>query len=138
MVSYQIPHRSIQRSFCNWDPSECEDYLGFDPNIRNLPISILKVAKSSVGENAGRGLFASEMIPKGIGFGLNEQVQSFHLSTSSTGIVEMMYEEEYIDETDYDSLTTFFYGKNVILVVCFGWDILVANLMELLFESSSV
>jgi len=111
MVSYQTPHRTTQDDFCVWDPSECEDYVGFDPMIRNLPTSVLKVAKSSVGENAGRGLFASMMIPQGTGIGLNEQVQSFHLPPSSTDIVEMMmYEEDHINETDYDSFTTFFYG----------------------------
>lgn len=82
--------------------------MGFDPTTKNLPATVLIVAKSSVGENAGRGLFASDVIPEGCTIALGEQVQSFHLPPSGTAVMEIMSETDYKNYTDYDGFLTFF------------------------------
>ncbi len=119
MTSYQTPHRSVQNNFCRLKPSECMEHMGFDPNAKTLPSTVLTVAKSSVGEYAGRGLFASSTIPAGFIIGLDEQVESFSLNPSSSDILEILYEKDYISGTDYESLVTFVHGEDTIAVQVF-------------------
>jgi len=136
MLSYQIPQRAVQDAFCHHNPSECQlDVMGFHPTTKNLPPTILKVAKSSVGENAGRGLFAIDVIPEGYTIALGEQVQSFHLPPSATLVMEIMAETDHKNYTDYDGFLTFFYGYGYAIGHAMGWTQYVVDSGRLLFAN---
>lgn len=136
MISYQTPHRAIQNNFCRLKPTECVGHMGFEPNTKTLPSTVLNVAKSSVGEHAGRGLFASNTIPKGFIIGLDEQVGSFSFNPSSSDILDVLCEKDYLSGTDYESLVTFVYGENMIIRV-YGFRFLKAKMLSLVVASSN-
>lgn len=76
MQSFYYPDRFIADVWCKDSPDSknCERGQGFDQNRENLPLSTIEVRNSSVGENAGKGVFATADIPRGSYIGLKEQV----------------------------------------------------------------
>jgi hypothetical protein len=66
MASYQVPSRQVENVFCRRQPvpSSCanEAYI-YNPERPNIPTSLLEVKASSLGANAGRGLFTKVDIP---------------------------------------------------------------------------
>jgi hypothetical protein len=66
MLSYQRPYKPSVAVFCRQTPTPegCYDAHGFDPEALNIPMSSLNVAKSLVGENAGRGVFTMVDVPE--------------------------------------------------------------------------
>lgn len=81
MVGYQVPSRAQEMTFCREDmngnvPVDCEYILGLYKQDRiHLPMDHIQVAKSGVGERAGRGLFAAQDIPEFATIGLEKSVQ---------------------------------------------------------------
>jgi spermidine synthase len=81
MVGYQVPSRALEMVECREDmngkvPMDCDDILGFYKQDRiHLPLDHIQVAKSGVGERAGRGLFAAQDIPEFATIGLEKSVQ---------------------------------------------------------------
>lgn len=67
MASYQVPPRTVENVFCRRQPSplSCtnDEYI-LNPEHPNVPVSLLEVKASTVGENAGRGLFTKVDILK--------------------------------------------------------------------------
>ena len=81
MVGYQVPSKAQEMTQCREDmngkvPMDCDDILGFYKQDRiHLPLDHIQVAKSGVGERAGRGLFAAQDIPEFATIGLEKSVQ---------------------------------------------------------------
>lgn len=66
MQAFQYPSKQSESIFCRGNPtvSECMEGHGFDPERKNLPLlETLEVRPSSLGEHAGRGVFAKVDIP---------------------------------------------------------------------------
>jgi len=78
---------------------ECEDYLGIDTEVVSIPMTHLEARKSSIGEFAGRGLYAAQNIPQGSTFEMNESgVKSFHVLPSTWSIIRDLH--EWADDND--------------------------------------
>ena len=120
MIGYQTPSRATETMYCRKEdePWECDEFLGgIDPEDVNTPISHLEARKSTVGEHAGRGLFAARDIPMYSNFDLKGSVKAFHLWPSTLSVIEDLYEwaDDNDDEYGYveDELSgvhTFAYG----------------------------
>jgi hypothetical protein len=65
MTLLEYPSKTVERDFCRQYPESCENPHGFDPEIPNLPKEQTEVAKSGVGEQAGRGVFSKVDFPAG-------------------------------------------------------------------------
>lgn len=76
MQSFHYPGKFTETVWCRDSPEStyCKEGHGFDPDRENLPMSTLEVRESSIGENAGRGVFATVDIPRDSYIGLKEQV----------------------------------------------------------------
>jgi hypothetical protein len=76
MLTYQYPSKQIEVTFCRGHPliRECQEGHGFDPERKNLPLSSLEVDQSSLGERAGRGVFARIDIPQQSYVGLEKLI----------------------------------------------------------------
>ncbi|KAL7544311.1 hypothetical protein ACHAWF_007694 [Thalassiosira exigua] len=90
MISYQVPSKAQENAYCTQEdtPEECKENLGFDPDWVNIPLSHLEAKKSTVGEFAGRGLFAAHDISAGARFDMNLAVNSFHVLPSTWSAIE--------------------------------------------------
>ncbi|KAL7534421.1 hypothetical protein ACHAXR_005862, partial [Thalassiosira sp. AJA248-18] len=77
MISYQVPSKAQETMYCHKDlpPESCDEYLGIDPEAINAPMSHFEARKSTLGDNAGRGLFATQDIPQYSMFDMNLSVQ---------------------------------------------------------------
>ena len=94
MISYQIPSKSFESIYCRQDdePEECDDYYGFWPDINNIPISHVQVKKSGVSEQAGRGIFAVNDIPKDSMIDLGQGTKAFHMAPTTWGVFDTLYD----------------------------------------------
>ena len=110
MVSYQLPPRSMEAVFCrrNPTPEECLYGYHFDPEYPNVPASSFEVKKSSVGENAGRGVFAKVDIPENAYLSLESNVHSVIFMPSTVALIEALEQEPIGDELE--SLTYYMAG----------------------------
>jgi hypothetical protein len=64
----EFPSKASAGHFCRHfgeDDLDCQMGHGLDPTVTDIPVEYLKVQKSLVGENAGRGVFSTVDIPKG-------------------------------------------------------------------------
>jgi len=90
MVSYQTPPKVYERVYCT-DPShdeECNEYTGFDPSIVNIPLTDIQVRNSSLGEQAGRGLFALKTLPSDSPIGMEGHAQNFFVMPTTWDVIE--------------------------------------------------
>ncbi|KAG7357527.1 spermine/spermidine synthase domain containing protein [Nitzschia inconspicua] len=64
MQGYSHPNRASEVVFCRTHPDStfCPEGHGFDPERPNVPATAFDVRASTLGENAGRGVFANEEI----------------------------------------------------------------------------
>ena len=94
MISYQIPSKSFESIYCRQDdePEECDDYYGFWPDINNIPISHVQVKKSGVSEQAGRGIFAVNDIPKDSMIDLGQGTKAFHMAPTTWDVFDTLYD----------------------------------------------
>ena len=132
MRSYQIPPKLFENIYCRQGISvvsaECDDYVGFDPELVNVPVSNLEVRKSSFGENAGRGIFARNDVRNGSYIGLEESVKNLHFLPSTWSVIYGLYEwadnnEELLAvEDELSSVVTYIEGYG------FGSTLLVSHI----------
>jgi hypothetical protein len=89
MVSYQYPTKNSEVVFCRRQPMPdgCEVGHGFDLDRVNIPIDALEVKKSTLGENVGRGVFATMDIPKLSYVGLEKLVQIVYIDPSAYALI---------------------------------------------------
>lgn len=78
MQSYYYPPKPISTVYCRDSPDSrhCKEGHGFDLGRENLPMSTLEVRDSSIGENAGKGVFANVNIPRNSYVGLAEHISA--------------------------------------------------------------
>mmetsp|Transcript_21922 Transcript_21922/g.52175 ORF Transcript_21922/g.52175 Transcript_21922/m.52175 type:complete len:861 (+) Transcript_21922:178-2760(+) len=77
MQSYYYPSKTIAEVFCRDSESRhCKEGHGFDLSRENLPMSTVELQESSIGDNAGKGVFAKVDIPSNSYIGLDEYVSS--------------------------------------------------------------
>jgi hypothetical protein len=76
---------------------------GFDPELMNVPLSDLTVGKSTMGEHSGRGLFATEDVPRGRAIGIEKSWLSYFIFPSTHRIMLELYNwaEENDDEGEH-------------------------------------
>ena len=91
MLSYQIPSKDSEISFCRDNEDECDGNFNLPPDTNLIPAFQIKVGPSKISKFAGRGLFAAEDIPPHSVIALDLQVNNFHILPSTWEIVESMY-----------------------------------------------
>jgi hypothetical protein len=67
MTPIEFPSKASEVAYCKHHPDseECQEGHGFDPEILDFPVELLKAQKSSMGEGAGKGVFTTVDIPAG-------------------------------------------------------------------------
>ena len=103
MLKYQLPSKAAELVYCRSGNKDREDKCksrGFDTDF--VPLSSMTVGKSTMGEYSGRGLFATEDIPKGRAIGADTNWYSyFILPSSHDTMYELYYWAEENKEEDF-------------------------------------
>lgn len=117
MQYFYFPGKQSEVLFCKRNPTskECVRGHGFDPDRNNLPLTeSLEVRQSTLGEKAGRGVFAKIDIPKTSYIGLDRLIpiihgfsQTFDLMANWNDRVQWVHDSYWGEELDY---YTFGYG----------------------------
>ena len=92
MLKYQVPSKAAELVYCrsgNQDRKDKCKSRGFDTDF--VPLSSMTVGKSTVGEYAGRGLFATEDLPKGRTLGADTAWYNYFILPSSHDIMYELY-----------------------------------------------
>ena len=99
MIGYQLPSKSFECIFCRQDeePEDCDEYIGFWPQINNVPISEIKVQKSGVSEHAGRGIFVVNDVPAESMIDLGQGTKAFHVAPSTWDVFDTLF--DWVEET---------------------------------------
>ena len=89
MQTYHFPSKGSEATFCRHAPNvtDCKAGHGFDPTRMNLPLSALFVNQSSLGENAGRGVFARMDIPLHSYVGLDKLVPHIQMGVHTLDLI---------------------------------------------------
>lgn len=92
MMGYQLPPKAWETLYCRREdrPSECDELVGFHPELVAVPIFDVEIKKSTIGEFAGRGLFAVHDIPRGTCIGLTQDVQNIHILPTTLSLIHDM------------------------------------------------
>jgi hypothetical protein len=95
MQAYSRPSRSSEVVFCRTHPEStfCPEGHGFDPARPNIPASTFEVRSSTLGENAGRGVFATETVPAYSYLALDEAVDPVYFHPLCLRLVSKMVEQ---------------------------------------------
>lgn len=90
MKSYRYPSKGSEVAFCRSMPyvTDCAHGHGFDPYRSEIPLEALEVKASSLGEKAGRGVFAKSKIPKNSYIGLGKLISSVHINPYAFDILD--------------------------------------------------
>lgn len=95
MASYQFPSREVEDVFCRRKPvpPSCtnKDEYVCNPVRPNVPISSLEVKASTLGENAGRGLFTKVDIPNGSYIGGEVAGDTIRFFPSTREVIDELY-----------------------------------------------
>ena len=99
MMSYRYPSKNSEAVFCRREPvpDGCEDGHGFDLDRVNIPIDALEVKNTSaaLGENIGRGVFATMDIPRLAYVGLEKLVQTVYIEPSAYALIRSWDHHDY-------------------------------------------
>ena len=110
MKSYRYPSKGSEVAFCRFNPdvTDCANGHGFDSGKEAVALSSLEVGPSSLGEKAGRGVFAKVDIAKDSYIALNELIQNVYINSYSFGIIEDLNKIPWVS-SDYhgNSLETY-------------------------------
>jgi hypothetical protein len=103
-MAYQFPNRLAEETWCrnnnNNNAGKCENGHGFDPAIPDRGESSYRVARSSVA-NGGRGVFATEHIPKGGYLGNEECVNGIFVPPHTFEILDDLDHSAFSDATRF-------------------------------------
>ena len=82
MKSYRYPSKGSEVAFCRYNPNvtDCSNGHGFDPEREEVALSSLELKPSSLGENAGRGVFAKSDIAKNSYIGLGDLIPVLNIN----------------------------------------------------------
>lgn len=94
MAGYQLPPKPFETVYCRSEeePWECDTHIGIHPEWNNIPLSHLEASKSTIGEFAGRGLFAATDVPKYSMFDIDSSVKAFHILPSPWSVIQDIFE----------------------------------------------
>ena len=95
MISFQVPSKAHENTFCKVNGDKCGYDFDSPSDVSALPISSFNVRKSTVSENAGRGLFAAQDIPRHTLIAFDLQVHNFHVLPSTWEIIDRMYYKKH-------------------------------------------
>ena len=88
MSSIQKPHKSFEIEYCRKIPTPVECQIVLSQSARNnIPTSLLETRQSSLGKNAGRGVFAKTNIPKGSMIGYEKSSSLVYFEPDVMGII---------------------------------------------------
>lgn len=92
MQFFQIPSKSFESVYCKRDPTppDCETGIRYDTKASNADISSYEVRVSGAGEKAGRGIFASNDIPKGSYLSLDTSTHLVYFPATTLRLVFAM------------------------------------------------
>jgi hypothetical protein len=114
MAAYRYPSKASEVVFCRRDPvpAACNGGHGFDMERSQIPISALEVKPSSLGKNAGRGVFAKQDIPRLSYVGLERLVHTVYIEPSTYDIIYSWMEEDHWTYSGYwgEILDTYTHG----------------------------
>lgn len=114
MMQYQFASRVVEEVWCRDKSGLCSTGHGYDPDMTNVPVTSFEVRPSIIAKG-GRGVFATEFIPKGSNIGLEECVHG--MSLPGTTYLLLSEAAEAFDDTVSEYLDTFFFGY----VDGYGW-----------------
>ena len=112
MLSYLNPSKASEAVFCrrNPKPESCEKGHGFDPERENLPLSMLEIKPSSLGEKAGRGVFSKVDIPQLSYVALERLIHIVYMHPSTHEIILSMEPHRFHDYNYPESLEVYSHG----------------------------
>jgi hypothetical protein len=89
MLSYLHPSKASEVVFCRRKPElkVCAAGHGFDPERKNLPLSVLEVKTSSLGEFAGRGVFTKVDVPHMSYLGLEKLIHVVYMHPATYDVI---------------------------------------------------
>ena len=126
MRSYQYPSKASAVVFCRRSPKSfgCPQKPGYDPEMPNIPSSSLKVAKSRVADNAGRGVFTLVDIPANAYIALESLVNFVTFEDKTVEIQEGLFSNKVIEATSGDVLDAYMHGYGYFVkdAVSFGFS----------------
>lgn len=115
MMQYQFSSRVAEEVWCRDKPDICSAGHGYAPEKASVPVSSLEVRPSVIAKG-GRGLFASEFIPKGTVIGLEDCVNGMFLSGTTYRL--MNEAADMFNDTVSEFIDTLSRGY----VYGYGWD----------------
>ena len=115
MRTYRYPSKGSEVTFCRHAPNatDCTHGHGFDPERVNLPCSDLFVGQSTLGEKAGRGVFARTHIPHHSYVGLDKLVPHIKISSPTMDLISGWWKHM---PTVYE-----YYGGDDLLIYAHGY-----------------
>lgn len=123
MQTFYFPPKQIEMIYCRDNPNAryCKEGHGFDPERPNLPMSsTLEVRQSSIGKEAGRGLFAKVDIPEKSYIGLEKNIAPVIGDAHSYELI-MKLQDVASDYWGWDLYTYIHgYGEIQSYTVCFS------------------
>jgi len=114
MERYRTTHRAYQNRFCSASRTLLSDLCGFvagiDPRRRDFPPEAFEVRHSTLGEGAGRGLFARVHIPAGSLIMEREAVNSVHFTEAALAVIEKIMWIHLGDIKEVDEIVDMLYS----------------------------
>ena len=110
MASIQKPHKSFQIEYCRKEPTptDCQ-ILALLFTRPNVPTTLLETRQSSLGKNAGRGVFTKTNITKGSLIAFEKLPLDVHLAPSVMDIVNQHF-EALAEESGSYAVYAYMYG----------------------------
>lgn len=144
MMSYRYPSKNSEAVFCRRQPMPdgCQDGHGFDLDRVNIPITALEVRKSSLGENVGRGVFATMDIPRVSYVGLAQLVHTVYIDPSAYAVIRSFDNHDilYYDRAEILERYASAYGHSFsylvslrvgcFIILSFAWTLLIHSLIS--------
>mmetsp|Transcript_20100 Transcript_20100/g.57678 ORF Transcript_20100/g.57678 Transcript_20100/m.57678 type:complete len:976 (+) Transcript_20100:148-3075(+) len=111
MKSYQDPPKAWETLYCRREPfpEHCNEYRGYRKSIENYSIDNFEVRMSSIGDGAGRGVFAKVDIPQDSFIAVEESHKKVHFSHTTTYMMEII-KSTFSEAVDLSDLTQYAYG----------------------------
>jgi hypothetical protein len=120
MMHYQFVSRITQDIWCRDKTEECSTGQGFDPFISSLPHTAFIVQPSTVNKG-GRGVFATQLVPKGTVIGLEECVQGMFLPGTTFDLLRNIAREVDNEDEANDFVSDFWDVVYSGYVDGYGW-----------------
>lgn len=117
MLGLEYPQRIRESEYCAFESPDdplCEESK-FDQNIPDTPLDQLYVAQSSIGKNAGRGVFANVHIPAGSYIGSRSTAFAVQTHWTTHKLIMKMMDENVIYMWENDRLIFYLGGYGVVV-----------------------